>query len=72
MATTQKGKGTTMTRKDFQAFATIFLHGATAANTADEYALVEALAKDAASYFAKCNPRFNRDTFLSACGMREA
>ena len=55
-----------MTRKDFEALAAVIKAGRTGDN--DDYA--DKTARSTADMLATTNPRFDRDRFLKACGVK--
>ena len=59
-----------MTKKDFDAFASI-IHAELASNSegSSGHATAESFAIKMADYCAQMNPRFKRDLFYKACGL---
>lgn len=62
-----------MTKKDYQAFADMFKSYATGEGAGGVYQCPETLeiCKRTANIFANDNPRFDRDRYLAACGVRK-
>jgi len=62
-----------MTKKDYEAFAEIlnYTYQKSAQYLKKPDRLIEHLAEDIATILAEDNPRFDRERFLTACGMTE-
>lgn len=58
-----------MTKKHYEAIAKIFAHHSTEYASCEAYKVITC--KLLADYFAQDNPKFNRDRFLTACGVIE-
>lgn len=56
-----------MTRKDFQAIASIIRHYKLESPTDSGYT-IEFLVKDLSDYFQQANSSFDKDRFMRACG----
>lgn len=56
-----------MTKKHYEAIATIFLHHKRCKDM--DFQPSQSIEKDLADYFATDNKNFNREKFLQACGI---
>lgn len=61
-----------MTRKDFELIARVFAREISleGGNVTDRRYLIGGLARMMATELSGTNPRFNRETFLRACGVQ--
>lgn len=58
-----------MTKKDYQAIADVIVNRLYGATPTRRFALSD-VAKDLCAVFEEDNPRFDRDKFLIACGVK--
>jgi hypothetical protein len=58
-------------KKDFVAVAKILLENHRLAYGPDQKRIVHLIALEMAEHFSASNPNFNRERFMSACGMGE-
>ncbi len=59
-----------LTRKDFKAIAGILKNERTAATSQDGLGRIDGICLEIADYLATKNPAFDRDKFLTACGIK--
>ena len=60
-----------MSKKDFEAFASMIKLRVELSTTVEEKSLLIGLAQDIANYFCKDNKRFDYKRFYKACGLSE-